>query len=984
MELQRRFLGWCEEHGPAHVAARLLLDSSPRGVDGGFDLSRTLVVTATGRSRRLLNLSLSEAAQERGQPLIPPARCTVASFAERATSAAQAARPLRGVEWMLLMHEALRRLPNDAAALLMPQVMRGEMAESPVILSRVASALDNVTQQLVQSGRSAAEVAQLPCVSPLLADRWNALQAFHRQCDVVASELSQVHGVALVTPWQWNDQVLHAAQHGEQHGKAAFERVVLLGVLDLTPINRRVVASLVQGGVAVEAWIIAPDSPPWNNRGLDAFGCVASDAEGLAPDIPEAALEPAEDALDQCEAALARFSVMCAESVGATGRKDALTDAATQPVVVSCDPELTPLLQAVALRHGRAIHVGSGTPYALTLSGLLLRATAQLHAQCTPAALAQFLAQPAVLRVLRAEKLVDPRQILDRLRAEHLLHSVSDLGEVVDRFNERSGAKLVEALRAIGGGVLPQPIGGVPHTKSSVADAVSALMAWMTRLLRGSLGDPVQAEAHDQLQSVAESLARSAFKDSVLPMGTILAVLQQEMESQEIPVPPDGTEIEAIGWLDALFEPSRRVVLLGLREGTVPSQPQPDGWFTDPIRLAIGLPGRSARLHRDAALLAAVSARALSLSVIGGMVDARGEPVRPSRLIFPRGAEAQARRILRLYGNVEENSVRLQGSDGDSAAFHAVPSVKDFGECEVPSAVSVTSCGTYHAGKYAFWLTNVLKLNEPIVFSDVMQPRHFGVLLHQVLRRLAGPTPRDGSEAAWMQVLEHELDVALREQFGNSPAPALAVQRTAAVARVRSALRWHLEQAAEGWEIRAAEWSFPDDEELLVDGVPMRIRGRVDRIDVNERLGEWRVIDYKLGDSAFDKTRRVGKDGRKDPQIPLYVHLVPRSFADLAPLKLSGHVLSVDAKGSAELIDIVADGSNAREGVEAMKAMIGAVRARKFGVPAEYTPEQMIGWRQRDSFSSLLRRVAGGGAADSFDQSEGSTNDGATTDEGAA
>jgi len=983
MEVQRRFLGWCEEHGPAHVAARVLLDSSPRGVDGGFDLSRTLVVTATGRSRRLLNLCLAEAAHERGQALIPPARCTVASLAARAIPVNRASRPIGGIAWMLLMHEALRRLPNDAAALLMPQVMRGEMAESPVILSRIASALDNVTQQLVQSGRSAAEVAQLPCVSPLLADRWNALQAFHRQCDVVASELSQVHGVALVTPWQWNDQVLHAAQHEEQHGKAAFERVVLLGVLDLTPLNRRVVECLVQGGVAVEAWIIAPDSPPWNDRGLDAFGCVASDAEGLAPDIPEAALEPAEDALDQCEAALARFSVMCAESVDATGRKDALTDAATQPVVVSCDPELTPLLQAVALRHGRAVHAGSGTPYALTLSGSLLRATAQLHAQCTPATLAQFLSQPAVLRALRDEMLDDPRRILDRLRADHLLHSVSDLGQVLDK-QAPIGAQLVAALNAIGGGVLPQEIASAPHTKSSVADAVSALMAWMTRLLRGSLGDPVQAEAHDQLQSVAESLARSAFKDSLLPMGTILAVLQQEMESREIPVPPDGTEIEAIGWLDALFEPSRRVVLLGLREGTVPSQPQPDGWFTDPIRLAIGLSGRTARLHRDAALLAAVSARALSLSVIGGMVDARGEPVRPSRLIFPRGAEAQARRILRLYGKVEENSVRMQGSDGDSAAFHAVPRVEDFGECEPPHAVSGTSCGRYLAGAYAFWLTNVLDLNEPIVFSDVLQPRHFGVLLHQVLRRLAGPTPRDGSEAAWMQVLEHELDVALREQFGNSPAPALAVQRTAAVARVRSALRWHLEQAAEGWEIRAAEWSFPEDEQLLVDGEPIRVRGRIDRIDVNARAGRWRVIDYKFGDSGFLAKRMVVKQVWKDPQIPLYVHLVPRSFADLAPLKLSGHVLSVDAMGMAKLVDLVPDGNVAREGVAAMEEMIRAVRAREFGVPADYTPEQVIGWRQRDSFSSLLRRVAGGSGADSADDSEVASEEGADTAGGAA
>lgn len=984
MAVSRRFLGWCEERGPAHVAMRALLRDSPRGVDGGCDLSRTIVVTATGRSRRLLNLCLAEAADELGCPLTPPALCAVDSLAARVLRADRACRPIQGIEWMLVMHEALRRLPRGAKALLMPPLAQGETAESPMVLSRIALALDDVTQQLLQSGRSAAEVGQLPCVSPLLADRWNALHAFHGQCDEVARELSQAQDVALLTPWQWSDHLMRSSKDG----RVAFERVLLLGVLDLTPMNRRIVESLAQVGCAVEAWIIAPWSPPWSEGAFDALGCVSSEAGGLAPEIPEAAIEPAEDALDQCDAALARFSVMCAELAKTPGGEGALADAAAQPVVVSCDPELTPLLQAVALRHGRSVHAGSGTPFALTLSGSLLRATAQLHAHCTPATLAQFLAQPAVLHALQEEMSDDPRAILDRLRSAHLLQSVSDLAEVVESRSASRGATLLAALRAIGGDVLPQGLGSSAAVPTSVEDTVSALMAWMTRMLRGSLGDPVQMAAHAEVQSAAESLAHSAFKDSVLPIGTILAVLQQEMDAREIPVPPTGTEIEAIGWLDALFEPSRRMVLLGLREGTVPSQPQPDGWFTDPIRQAVGLPGRSSRLHRDAALLAAVFARVPTLSVIGGMVDSRGEPFRPSRLLFPRGAEAQAKRILRLYGQVEEERVRIRLADGDSSGFHQVPQVRDFGECRVPDEVSVTSCEQYLAGAYKFWLTNVLKLNKPLEFSDLMQPQHFGSLLHQVLRRLAGPIPQDGSEAAWMDVLEKELDLALREQFGRSPAPAIAVQRVAAVARVRSALRWHFDQVREGWEIRASEWSFPRDEVLLVDGVPTQVQGRVDRIDVNLQAGRWRVIDYKFGDKAFELTRMVTKKSGvwKDPQIPLYVHLVPRSFPDLAPLALSGHVLSVDATGATTLIEVVQDASVARAGVEVMESMIRQVRAGLFGEPADHKSDPLMGWRQRDPFGSLLRRVVGGGDAgsESADERNGEAAEGTETDGGAA
>jgi hypothetical protein len=879
----------------------------------------------------------------------------------RALGSDHTSRSLQGIEWMLLMHEALGRLRGDAAALLLPRGMDGAIPQSPEVISRIAGALDEVTQQLVQSGRSAAQVAQLPCVSSSLAERWNALHAFHCQCDEVARELSRSEGVTLRTPWQLS---------GQLQQRAVFDRVVLLGVLDLTPMNRRIVARLDELGCVVESWIIAPDSQPWNERAFDAYGCVASDPGRLAPEIGQSAIEPAEDSLDQCEAALARFSVMCSDP-----------QCAPQPVVVSCDPELTPLLQSVARRHGRSVHAGSGTPFALTLSGSLLRAVARLHAECTPAALAQLLAQPAMLDALRDQMSEDPRAILDMLREEHLLHSVSDLGQVCRQDGCQVGAKLANALRALGGAGLPAQIGGGIRADASAAECVFALLAWMTRLLRGSLGDPVQAAAHAELKSQAESLARSAFKDRVIPIGTVIALLQRQMDSRQIPVPPDGTEIEAIGWLDALFEPTRHLVLLGMREGTVPSQPQPDGWFTDPIRQALGLPNRAARFHRDAAVLAAVSARALSLAVVGGMVDSSGEPFRSSRLLFPHTAREQAERILQLYGKSEERRVRIPMVDGNSAAFHAVPRPEDFPECEQIEAVSATRCVKYFNDAFSFWLTSQLGLNDPIIFLDVMRPPQFGVLLHRVLRRLAEPAPSDGSEAAWMGVLEEELDNAMTRQFGRSPAPAVALQRTAAIARLRGALRWHLQQAAIGWEIHAAEWPFPDDEQLEVDGQAIAVRGQIDRIDVNRREGRWRVIDYKLGDSAFSSSRAVTRNGWKDPQIPLYVHLLPRSFPDLAQLHLSGHVLSVDATGSPTLVDLVKDAQSARPGVERVEEMIRAMRSGSFGTASDYKPASSLQWGQRDPFSSLLRRVPGGGGADT-DGEHGSESDGDTEADG--
>jgi ATP-dependent helicase/nuclease subunit B len=52
------------------------------------------------------------------------------------------------------------------------------------------------------------------------------------------------------------------------------------------------------------------------------------------------------------------------------------------------------------------------------------------------------------------------------------------------------------------------------------------------------------------------------------------------------------------------------------------------------------------------------------------------------------------------------------------------------------------------------------------------------------------------------------------------------------------------EARADGWVIRHTEWSFP--ETAMLGG--LRITGRIDRIEENERTGQWRILDYKTFD----------------------------------------------------------------------------------------------------------------------------------------
>jgi hypothetical protein len=67
---------------------------------------------------------------------------------------------------------------------------------------------------------------------------------------------------------------------------------------------------------------------------------------------------------------------------------------------------------------------------------------------------------------------------------------------------------------------------------------------------------------------------------------------------------------------------------------------------------------------------------------------------------------------------------------------------------------------------------------------------------------------------------------------------------------------------------------------FLVDGDPIQITGRIDRIDYHAETGRWALFDYKTGakGEAPEKTHRAGRgDDRRwtDLQLPLYRHLLP-------------------------------------------------------------------------------------------------------------
>ena len=78
------------------------------------------------------------------------------------------------------------------------------------------------------------------------------------------------------------------------------------------------------------------------------------------------------------------------------------------------------------------------------------------------------------------------------------------------------------------------------------------------------------------------------------------------------------------------------------------------------------------------------------------------------------------------------------------------------------------------------------------------------------------------------------------------------------------------------------EWS-PSKENpavLMVDGEPMGLRGKVDRIDYQESTGRWAVIDYKTGVVQDPRKAHMRRDLWCKLQLPLYRHLVKEIVGD--------------------------------------------------------------------------------------------------------
>jgi RecB family exonuclease len=202
-------------------------------------------------------------------------------------------------------------------------------------------------------------------------------------------------------------------------------------------------------------------------------------------------------------------------------------------------------------------------------------------------------------------------------------------------------------------------------------------------------------------------------------------------------------------------------------------------------------------------------------------------------------------------------------------------------------------------------------------------------LAHEVLREFGkGPLAASTDTEAIRGHLGQLLDESVLRQYGKSPLPSILVQVEQFRLRLAAFAQWQADWAAQGWRIEHVETGPAEGKAaLVVDGRPMVLRGRIDRIDVHEPSGRRMIFDYKSSDQAKTPDQAHRRKGQWiDLQLPLYRHLAA----------------GLGIAGPGELAYIVLPKDTSR--VEALRA--------------EWTPEDLAGADQ--AAAEVIRGVRAG------------------------
>ncbi|QNN24578.1 hypothetical protein HED60_20645 [Planctomycetales bacterium ZRK34] len=869
----------------------------------------TVVLPGRRAGRRLLEL-LVEAAQHAGRLLIPPRITTVGSLLDQLCVIDQPAADAvaRQQAWIA----ALQDTPADQLAEFLP-------APPPVdqlaAWAAVADQLDQLHETIAANGHDFAVVAERGESIPDFTDelRWAAL------ADVQHRYFAALQSAGIVDP--------HHARIAavESNQLAAAGPIVLLAVVDLSTLHRRVLQQL---DVSVTALVHADES---DADRFDDLGCLRIERwEHAVVPLDDRQVELVERPTDQADAVVRTID-------GYQGSYPP-----EQITVGVCDDRVQPYLIQRLRAFGLPVRAAAGLDMARTRPVRLLKIIADWLDRRLFTDFATLLRHPDIEDHLR-RALVNPAieswlTLMDRYLSDHLQGRLSSdwLGDDAQRAQLKRISDAVEALIEPLIDESPRPLS---QWAQPIADTLCAVYAHRP-LNRFDEADRLVVETCDRLRGLLDAMIDlPAGLDRPVRATAALRLLVKHAERLAA-VPPDPSDadaaIELLGPLELHLDDADALVITGFNEGFMPSSINADAFLPDALRSRLDLPDNRRRYARDAYALSAMLRSGRRVKLVTGRITTEGDPLTPSRLLFACEDDEVPARVKRFYEPRAEPPAIFPPSgelSGGITPFVVPPPPRPL--TKPITKLPVTAFRHYLECPYRFYLRYALGLKPLDDQATEMDGGTFGTLAHDVLGAFAHSEAATSVQADTIQaMLNQTLDHVSRRKFGDDPLPAVRVQIEQLRQRLAGFAQWQAGWAGKGWRIATDQVEQRLTIGFDVDGEPMQLVGRIDRIDVNETTGACVVFDYKTSDRGDGPDITHSKRGEwTDLQLPLYRHLV-RAAGITSEVQLGYILLPRDRKRiTHELAPWSAGDLDIAD--EEARRVIRAVRAEQFWPPSD-------------------------------------------------
>ena len=856
--LNRVFLGW--KQPAVQSSAEFLLDRYT--ADGLADLTSVTIVTPTRRAGRRIREVLLQIAAERSVGLFPPKVTTVGALPELLYEKKLpfAPRLVQQFAWV----DALKNTDRKTLQQILPQypdrVDDPRWMELGALLQRQHLELTDNCLDFATVAKKGQELReQLNGFSDFA--RWQALAT------VQARYLRTLDELEL-----WDRQT--ARNYAIDNNQCTIDgEVVLLGAADLTRTLRGML-----GQVSSQVTSLVFAEPTWSDR-FDEFGCVAPAAwQSSMISVEDRHILVADGPANQADAVV--YAIEAFD--GKYAAEDYTIGVPDTSLVPHLENKLRQFDIDVRWGPGRSLTASPPVQWLRIAADFLLNDRYERFAE-----LMRHKDTELYLRGLGYSR--DVVKELDRYFDSHLPDKIQLPEDKTD--DVPMDTRLPDGTLFVLN--LLKALRDEPRTPADWCDEIQETLSRLYDNRELNIDNEIDRytlEACDQLSLAMDRirLLPETLTPKVSATAAILMVISQ-MDDEEVAPAAHSNAIEMVGWLDLPLDDAKVAIVTNMNDGVVPRSVGSDVFLPNTFREILGLDDNARRYARDAYALESLLRSKMAVRLVMGRRASTNDPLRPSRLLLATRSEKLANRCLRLFNGKADCAPIVMPVDHDELMFH-VPKPEKL--TEPIQSLSVSDFANYLTCPYRFYLRKVRRLRTMDDKLTELDAATFGTLAHDVLDLFGKSEFADCGIAEEIRLyLAEHLNRLAAEQFGRRPKPTVQVQ----LAQLRLRLDAFAEKQAEwreyGWKIIRTELE-EDHGKLVVDGKPIQLRGRIDRIDYREKDGvrQFAVLDYKTGDAGDGPRKKHLKNHRTgdpvlpghwvDLQLPLYRYLL-RSIEEL-------------------------------------------------------------------------------------------------------